>query len=127
MATQNNIVPAGQISFEISPTKHNLNKLLKKLDKNLDEAIVVVMDIIRDAEADPKTRLQAAQYLIDAKVKVSSEINKEILTRTIAQARQFTASQPKLSIKDVTEDDEDARPLAQFVPDIIKVVNATNL
>lgn len=125
---EKNIQPSPRITFEIDPKRHPLQKTLRKLDKNVDEAINVVLEVIANTELDPKTRLQAAQYLIDTKLKINSEISKEVLSRQIAEVKMLQAQQPK-QMKTVVpeEDDEEEGTIASFQPNVILKVDTNTL
>jgi len=120
------MTPAPQVSFEIDIKRHPLSKTLKKLDSHIDEAIAVVLKVLADPATDAKTRLVAAQYLLDTKIKLNLEMSKEVLTRQIAQVRLLQSQQP-VKIKDVEEDD-DSRPIVKFEPSVIlSMERTTNL
>lgn len=117
-----------RVTFQMSRNKHSLTKTLKKLDKNVDKALEVVLEVIADVEADPKIRLQAAQYIIDTKVRIDDTINKEILSRQIAEVKMLQAQQPK-QMKTVVPDDDDEEETAGaiFSPGTILRVDTNTL
>ena len=116
--------PAPQITFEIDPKRHPLQKTLRKLDKNLDLAMETVLAALLSEDLDMKTKLDAAKWWTETKIKVSQEVSKEVLTRQIAQVKMLQAMQPQRKIKDV-EDDEDEQPTAIFSPQHILSVPTT--
>ena len=117
-----------RVTFQMSRNKHSLAKTLKKLDKNVDAALSVVLEVIADPEADAKVRLQAAQYIIDTKVRIDDTINKEMLTRQIAEVKMLQAQQQK-QVKVVSEDtDEEGDTVqARFEPNCILRVDTNTL
>ena len=116
--------PAPQITFEIDPKRHPLQKTLRKLDKNLDLAMETVLAALLSEDLDMKTKLDAAKWWTETKIKVSQEVSKEVLTRQIAQVKMLQAMQPQRKIKDV-EDEEDEQPTAIFSPQHILSVPTT--
>lgn len=117
-----------RVTFQMSRNKHSLTKTLKKLDKNVDKALEVVLEVIADAEADPKIRLQAAQYIIDTKVRIDDTINKEILSRQIAEVKMLQAQQPRQVKTIVPEDGEEEDTVqARFEPNCILRVDTNTL
>ena len=115
-----------RITFQIDPKRHPLSKALKKLDKDMEKAMAIVLEVMQNTELDAKTRLTAAQYWVDTKIKVNQEIAKEILARQIAEVRMIQATQVKAP-KLVEEDDEDDTPRALFSPQLILKVDATKI
>lgn len=115
-----------RITFAIDLKKHPLAKTLKKLDKDLDTAMMIVLEAMQDQDLDAKTRLTAAQYWIDKKIAISQEIAKETLARTIAEVRMLQATQPK-GPKVVEEEDDDETPSVSFQPNVILAVDAKNI
>ena len=70
--------------------KHDLVKASKQADKGVISAINYLAELIGNEDADPKLRYEAAKCLIDSKIKMSAEISKDQLTRTIAEAKLIT-------------------------------------
>lgn len=83
-----------------------------------------MLEVLGDDKMDPKTRLVAAQYLLDTKIKLNESISKEVLARQISQVRMLQASQPKRAV-DVEDEDEKTAPV--FLPNVILSVDATNI
>lgn len=109
-----------RLSFLTDPKKHNLSKMLKSLDKNVEQAIEMLVNVMNNDENDIKIRVECAKEIINKKVAISTEINKEMLSRTIAESRLILASRAA-KMKTVTnsgEDDDDA-PVPMFVPNMI--------
>lgn len=122
--TRLTVTDEAKLSFIIDPKKHNLAKLHKELDKVTMEAVQYLASVIKDDKADIDQKMKAAKDITDFKLKVSSEINKEFLTRLVHEARVNLAQSPK-KIKEVEADDgepeEDDTPM--YTPDVILEVN----
>lgn len=119
------VTPAdARIAFLQDPKKHPLAKTLKKLDKNLDDAIDLLINYIGNPEMDPKERKDAAKFLIEKKIEISEAINKDTLSRMVLEAKQVQ-SQMQMRVgtmkpKDVTPEDDDEVPQkARFVSNMI--------
>lgn len=67
--------------------KHELADLLKQLDKVTPDAVELIAETMNDENQTTKTRLECAKALIDYKVRVTDQINKDDLTRQIAEIR----------------------------------------
>lgn len=119
--------PATRVTFVQDPKRHPLAKTLKRIDKTSDEALEFLAEVMRDVEAPLKERMTAAQFVVDRKIQIANEINKDNLSRMVAEARLIMAQQPK-QIKQVEEEGEDTQPRALFNPNVILDVNkCTNL
>ena len=120
------IEPAnGRVTFAIDPKKHPLSRTLKKFEKNFDAALEVVLQVLSDPTVDTKTRLQAAQYIVDTKLEITKEISKEILGRQIAEVRMLQSMQPRTA--KVVGEEDDAQPSAIFSPQTILKIDSQNV
>ena len=118
--------PAQRLTFMQDPKRHNLAHTLKKLNKTSDEALDFLADVMRDTGAPLKERMTAAQFVVDRKIQIASEINKDNLSRLVAEARLIIAQQPK-QIKQVEEEGEET-PRAIFSPStILSIEKVTSL
>jgi len=117
-STEPALIPANaQISFA---RKNDLQKVLRRADKSLDAAFKLLEDIIKDDKADQKLKIDAAKFLIDRRISVSSEISRDNLSRAIAQSRLLLAERAtqQKQIRDVTEEGDDySQP--KYCPEII--------
>ena len=120
--TQTNIVettPGSRLTALQDPKKHPLLKTLKKLDKTCDEALEILADIMRDSTADVSNRRQAAQFLVDRKIQVAQEINKDSLARVIAESRMLLAEKQAMREKVLDDDEGEDTPLVGYEPTVI--------
>lgn len=67
--------------------KHELDDLLKQLDRVTPEAIDLLADTMQDIKQTIKVRIACADKLIDYKVKVSEAINADDLKRAVAEIK----------------------------------------
>jgi predicted phage-related endonuclease len=74
--------------------KHELDDLLKQLDKVTPEAVDLLATTMNDADAPLKERLKCAAKLIDYKIGVSEAINDDDLKRQIAEMKASGPSRP---------------------------------
>lgn len=120
--SQTNVVettPGSRLTALQDPKKHPLLKTLKKLDKTCDEALEILADIMRDSTADVSNRRQAAQFLVDRKIQVAQEINKDSLARVIAESRMLLAEKQAMREKVIDDNEEDDSPLVGYEPTVI--------
>lgn len=120
--SQTNVVettPGSRLTALQDPKKHPLLKTLKKLDKTCDEALEILADIMRDSTADVSNRRQAAQFLVDRKIQVAQEINKDSLARVIAESRMLLAEKQAMREKVIEDNEEDDSPLVGYEPTVI--------
>lgn len=74
--------------------KHELAKLLKSIEDVTPEAVEFLIDVVRNEKESTKERRQAAASLIEFNVKISAEINKDQITRQIAEIKAKGLSRP---------------------------------
>ena len=120
--SQTNVVettPGSRLTALQDPKKHPLLKTLKKLDKTCDEALEILAGIMRDSTADVSNRRQAAQFLVDRKIQVAQEINKDSLARVIAESRMLLAEKQARREKVIEDNEEDDSPLVGYEPTVI--------
>lgn len=67
--------------------KHELDDLLKRLDKVTPEAVELLAEKMMDERVGIKERIKCADLLINYKISVSEAINKDELTRQIAEIK----------------------------------------
>lgn len=102
--------------------KNDLVKVMRKIDKSVDKAVEFLESVMLNEEADLKTRITAAQFIVDKKIQMSESISKDQLARTIGEARMLIAEKAISSkrIKDVQhEDDDEGYATPKFCPDVI--------
>jgi hypothetical protein len=87
---------AGQMFIK---RKHELTDLLKQLDSVTPEAVDLLAETMRNEKVGLKERLKCADILIDYKIAVSEAINKDELTRQIAEIK---ATGPKTPLVPAT-------------------------
>jgi flagellar biosynthesis/type III secretory pathway chaperone len=120
--SQTNVVettPGSRLTALQDPKKHPLLKTLKKLDRTCDEALEVLAGIMRDSTADVSNRRQAAQFLVDRKIQVAQEINKDSLARVIAESRMLLAEKQARREKVIDDNEDDDAPLVGYEPTVI--------
>ena len=120
--SQTNVVettPGSRLTALQDPKKHPLLKTLKKLDKTCDEALEILAEIMRDEKSDVSNRRQAAQFLVDRKIQVAQEINKDSLARVIAESRMLLAEKQARREKVIEDNEEDDSPLVGYEPTVI--------
>jgi hypothetical protein len=75
--------------------KHELADLAKSLDKVTPDAIDLMASSMMDEENVPlKERLKLAESLIDIKIRITDQINKDELNRQIAEIKAKGVSTP---------------------------------
>lgn len=84
MATKLTVKEVGLPSFVRK--KHDLDKLSKKLAKEVEAAVDALINILETTK-DEKVRLAAAKSLIEYNIDVSDKINKDEMQRLIAEVR----------------------------------------
>ena len=102
--------------------KSDLQKVLRRSDKGLEAAFKLLEDVIEDKDAEPKLKVDAAKFLIEKRIAISSEIAKDQLARVIGESRLLLATQAVNSkrIKDVGDsDDEEGYQTPKYCPDMI--------
>jgi len=67
--------------------KHELQALLKKIQRGSAEAVDMLIETMNNTEVEVKTRVACAQSLIEYEVKITDQINKDQLTRQVAEVR----------------------------------------
>jgi len=112
------IVPATSINFD---RKNDLIKTLKKIDKSVDKSIEFLEQVMLDGNNELKVRVDCAKTILDKKLQISDSVNKDNLSRLIAQSRLFMAQQAvnNKRIKDVGGEDEDEYSVPQYLPSVI--------
>lgn len=66
---------------------HPLKDVLKKLNKESEGAVEMIVAVMNSAEADDKTKLAAASKLLDLQRQVAQDINQDELQRLIANVK----------------------------------------
>ena len=120
--SQTNVVettPGSRLTALQDPKKHPLLKTLKKLDRTVDEALEILADIMRDSTADVSNRRQAAQFLVDRKIQIAQEINKDSLARVIAESRMLLAEKQARREKVIDDNEDEDTPLVGYEPTVI--------
>lgn len=75
--------------------KHELADMAKQLDKVTPDAIELMATKMLDEENVPlKDRLKLAEALVDMKIRVTDQINKDEITRQIAEIKARGVSTP---------------------------------
>jgi len=122
---QPTVTPAWRMTFLEDPKKGNLAKVLKKLDKNTEEALDFLVTTLRDEKVDIKERIAAAKFIVEKKIQVSEACNKEILSRQIAESRLILAEQAVRSPKNFVDTDEEDQggPAIVYAPNVIQDIN----
>lgn len=67
--------------------KHELADLAKKLDTVTTDAIDLIADTMNDEKLSRKERLHCAEVLIDYKIRITDQINKDELVRQVAELK----------------------------------------
>lgn len=75
--------------------KHELDDLLKQLNRVTPDAVDFLVDQMNDKNNPVRVRVACADKLIDYKISVSEAINKDELTRQVAEIK---ASGPKFPL-----------------------------
>lgn len=75
---------AGQVFVK---KRHELDDLLKHLDKVTLEAVDFLVETMHDVNQERKVRVACADKLIDYKINISEAISKDELTRQIAEIK----------------------------------------
>jgi len=68
--------PKGSVSKQSSRQRALKNYVLKHLDSHVEEAIGVLVEIMRNKDANPQTRVTAAKYVADKTAELISDILK---------------------------------------------------
>lgn len=74
--------------------KHELTDLAKRLDTVSIEAVDLIAETMADVNVPKKERLRCAETLIDLKIRITDQINKDELTRQIAEIKAKGLSTP---------------------------------
>ncbi len=77
--------------------KHELAGLLKSVESGSEDAVELLIRTMNASEEDGvplKTKLECAQALLDLRIKLTAEINKDQLTRQIAEIKAKGLSTP---------------------------------
>ena len=96
-------------------TKNELTKTLKRLQRDGDKALDFLMSVIVDEKVDMKLRIDCAKDVLAKRIEVSKEINKDALTRLVAESKINGETR---RIRDVSEGD--TAPV--FMPDQIQKI-----
>lgn len=107
----------GKLTILQDPKHHQLYKVSKALSKVTPEAVQYFIDVMRDHEADPKRRDEAAKFLAEKGIAVADMMAKDQLTRLVAEVKVQALSIPKQQMKDIAEEDD--TPKVLFSPDRI--------
>ncbi len=116
------VAPVGsQFNFITDVKKHNLSKMLKKLDGSVDEALALLNSVMKNEEVDMKLRVECAKEILNKKLSVSTEINKEMLSRTIAESRLVLAQNSLARTQHIknVEGAEEESSTPMFIPNMI--------
>ena len=123
MSDENNEVATIEPApFRISyARKNDLQKVLRRSDKNLEDAFTFLENLLQDAQADPKLKVEAAKFLIEKRIAISSEIAKDQLARVIGESRLLLAERAtqQKRIKNVTDDDDNSDAQPVYLPNMI--------
>jgi len=74
--------------------KHELDDLMKQLDKITPDAVDLIAETMNNTTTDTKTRLRCAETLIEYKIRVADQIDKSQLTRQIAEVKALGINTP---------------------------------
>ena len=107
-----------EYSFLIDERKHNLTKTHKAIDKEVLEAIAFLGEVVRDTAKPTDMRMKAAEKILDSKLKISEQQNKEFLQRLVQEVRKNMPPPSKLKTIESSDDDEDDNT-PMYVPNII--------
>ena len=111
--------------------KNDLTKMLKSLEKVTPEAIKVMTEIIQDPTSDPKVRADMVKTALDMRLKISQEISKDQLTRTLGEHKMRMGEKmlaaPKVKTVSEDDDEEDNTVQARFEPNCILRVDTNTL
>lgn len=66
---------------------HELASLLKKIKQGSAKAVDMLIETMEDEEVETKVRVACAQSLIEYEVKITDQINKDQLTRQVAEIK----------------------------------------
>jgi len=111
--------PGSRLTALQDPKKHPLARTLKSLDKTTEEALSYLAEVMRDKEISSKERVAAAQFLIDRKIQVAQEINKDSLARVIAESRMLLAEKQARREKVIDDNEDEDTPLVGYEPTVI--------
>lgn len=69
--------------------KHELSDLLKAVEKGSTKAVSLIIATMErpDEEVSIKNKLECAKFLVDTELRIKAEINKDQLTRQIAEIK----------------------------------------
>ena len=120
--------PVQELSFLIDQKKHNLTKAHKAIDKEVMTAIEFLGSVVKDEEKSTEVRMKAAEKILDSKLKIADQQNKEWLQRVVAESRKNMLTNTKSNFKNVggSDDDEDDSPTPVYRPDIILDISNVN-
>lgn len=121
--------PAQELSFLIDQKKHNLTKAHRAIDKEVLEAIEFLGSIVKDVEKPTDVRMKAAEKIIDSKLKIADQQNKEWLQRVVAESRKNMLTNTKPNFKNAgngDDEDDDDSPTPVYRPDIILDISNVN-
>lgn len=90
-----------------------LKKLQKKLNKESEEALEVLVLLMNTTE-DQKLKAQCARDILNFTVSVNKEINTDQIQRLVAEYRLGNGGGGKLVPQDSDEDEKPARPTVNF-------------
>lgn len=101
--------------------KNDLQKVLRRSDKSLEAAFKLLEDVIEDKDAEPKLKVDAAKFLIEKRIAISSEIARDQLSRVVGEAKLVMARQAtqQKRIKDVGGEDESEDDTPRYIPNMI--------
>lgn len=104
----NGVAQSGSATAKISFLReaHDLDSLVKQLDKKVKGAVEHLASLVTDVEADDKLRFESAKALLDFRVKVGEIVNKDKLQRLIAEVRLNGPAAPSMKTIGTNADDE---------------------
>lgn len=73
---------------------HELASLLAKVKKGSAKAVEILIETMEDKDTEAKLKVACAQSLIEYEVKITDQINKDQLTRQIAEIKARTIITP---------------------------------
>lgn len=92
--------------------KHELDKLLKSLEKAVPEAVALLVEIMSDDKVPVDVRMKCASKLIDSKIDTVKQINADEMARLVAEYK--IGSGGKLIGRGSTAEEKDNTPALDF-------------
>jgi len=115
------ITPVGaQIGFLMDAKKHDLYKLGQKIDKEVLASLTLLVEMRDNTELDSKTRIECAKEIINKRIDLSKEINREVFQRMVAESRAAVlqlSNRSPAATKDVS--DSSSKSKVSYKSDVI--------